>query len=280
MKIEELFDENVPEFSESSEDNSSVLTDEVRERIYSRIQYKLASEHDERTYDDSVSGVERYRRSVFRRVLGAAVSVAAAAVITVSSMYIYGNRHDAKNNKKKSVLNSLEYSDHAAIAKLLTEEFISASDYINGDVGTNGRGRCFYEYSSRNSEWQGENVNYYMIEDDRFESCLDIYDTLRAVVTEEYFDTLRDDGGTYITVSIDEAVGGIGNTTAPVLADYNGRLYTTEENAGDTSTEPSEPKLQDNEKYDFSACIDADRAYVFDFVWDGAQWKISNVRTA
>ena len=280
MKIEELFDDNIPEFSDSKEDDSSVFTDEVRERIYSRIQRKLISQQDERTYNDSVSGVERYKRSAFRRIIDVSVSVAAAAVIATSSVYICGKRNNIKNNKKKTVLNSLEYSDHTAIAKLLTENFISASDYINGEVATKGSGRCFSQYSSRNSEWRGEDAEYYLIDDERFESCGEIYDTFRAVVTDEYFDTLKDNGGTYLCIGIDEAVKGTDNTSAPVLVDYNGRLYTTEENTSETTEAPSEPKIQDNAKYDFSACVEADREYVFDFVWNGTQWKISNVRTA
>ena len=277
MKIEELFNDNIPEFSDSKEDNSSVFTDEVRERIYSRIQRKLVSQPDERTYNDSVSGVERYRRSVFRRIIDVSVSVAAAAVITVSSVYICGKRNDIN---RRTVLNSLDYSDHAAVAKLLTGDFISASYYINGEVATKGSGRFFSQYSSRNSEWRGEDTEYYLIDDERFESCTEIYDTFRAAVTDEYFDTLKDNGGTYLSMGIDEAVKGTDNTAAPVLTDYNGRLYTTEKNSGETAEAPSEPKIQDNAKYDFSACVEADREYVFDFVWNGTQWKISNVRTA
>lgn len=277
MKIEELFDDNIPEFSDSKEDDSYVFTDEVRERIYSRIQRKLISQQDERTYNDSVSGVERYKRSAFRRIIDVSVSVAAAAVITVSSIYICGKRNDVN---KINVLNSLEYSDHTAIAKLLTENFISASDYINGEVATKGSGRFFSQYSSRNSEWHGEDAEYYMIDDERFESCGEIYDTFRSVATNDYFDTLKDNGGTYLSMGIDEAVKGTDNTSAPVLVDYNGRLYTKEENSDETAEAPSEPKIQDNAKYDFSACVEADREYIFDFVWNGTQWKISNVRTA
>ena len=277
MKIEELFDDNIPEFSDSKEDGSSVFTDEIRERIYSRIQRKLISQQDERTYNDSVSGVERYKRSVFRKIIDVSISIAAAAVITVSSLYFYGNRNN-NNNKKKTVLSSLEYSDHAAIAKLLTENFISTSDYINGEVATKGSGRYFSQYSSRNSEWQGEDTEYYLIDDERFESCEEIYDSFRAVVTNEYFDTLKANGGIYLSMGIDEAVKGKDNTTAPVLVDYNGRLYTKEKNVYETAETPSEPKIQDNEKYDFSACIDADGEYVFDYAWNGTQWKISNVR--
>ncbi len=277
MKIEELFDDNIPEFSDSKEDNSYVFTDEVRERIYSRIQRKLISQQDERTYNDSVSGVERYKRSVFRRIINVSVSVAAAAVIATSSVYICGKRNDVN---KINVLNSLEYSDHTAIAKLLTENFISASDYINGEVTTKGSGRFFSQYSSRNSEWHGEDAEYYMIDDERFESCGEIYDTFRSVATNDYFDTLKDNGGTYLSMGIDEAVKGTDNTSAPVLVDYNGRLYTKEENSDETAEAPSEPKIQDNAEYDFSASVYVDREYIFDFVWNGTQWKISNVRTA
>ena len=277
MKIEELFNGDLTEPDRNNADKTSELPAELKERIFSRIQCKMLSQQDDRIYNDSVSGVERYRTSVFRRFLGVSASVAAAAVITISSLYIYGSRREVKNDKKNSVLNSLEYSDHAAIAKLLTEEFISASGYINGDVITADTSRHFYEYSSRNSEWQGEDVDYYMIDDKSFDSCSEIYDTICMTVTDEYFDTLKNSGGSYLSRSIDEAVESSGNTSAPVLVEYNGMLYTTEKNT-DASPAPSEPQIQNNEKYGFSACVSTDKEYVFDFVWNGKQWRINDVR--
>lgn len=278
MKIEELFKDSIPEIPENSADNANVFSDEIRERIYSRIRSKLDSEQNECSKTGSVSGVEKYKRPVLTRFLGISAAVAAAAVIAVGSLSVYEKRNTV-SNQKESVLNSLSYSDHAAVADMLTDEFIAASDYLNGEVITSGSGIHFYEYSSRAPEWRGEDVLYYKIDDVRFGSISEIYDTLRGSVSDEYFTVLKDNGGTFIGRSIDEAIDGEDNVTSPVLVEFGNSLYTTQENNAGSSEKRTVPQILEEDKYSFSACIDTDEEYVFGFVWDGKQWKIDNVST-
>ena len=279
MKFEELFNDNIPDLSEKIAENYSVLSDEKKERIYNRIQRKMTSKQNERTYNDSVSGVEKYRRSIIRKFIGISVSVAAAAVIVVSSVFLHMNR-DNMINKNNSVLNSLDPANRPAAAKILADEFLLVSDYLNGEISTNGGERNFFDYSYRDPEWQGEDVNYYMIDDNHFKSCSEIYSTLREAVTSEYFEILKKDGGQCFSKGIDEAVWGKDNIIAPVIVEYNGILYTSSENENNSTVTPSDPEVYDNEKYSFSASVSAEKEYVFDFEWDGMQWKIDDVRTA
>lgn len=275
MKIEELFKDDVSEMPENVPDTA--FSDEIRERIYSRIERKLASQQDGLSDNSSVSGVEKYRKPILTKFIGASVSVAAAAVVVMGSLSFYGSRHNTVNNINP-VLNSLDDSDRPAAARMLAEEFDSVSDYLNGGAASDSSVRYFYQYSSRSPEWQGEDVAYYLTDGDRFNSFAEIYDALRETVSDEYFDRLKGSESPYIGTSIDEAFNGNENSSAPVLIEYNGKLYTREGNTDNTAETLSEPQIFDSSSHDFSAYVDKDKEYVFDFVWDGTQWKIDDIR--
>ena len=98
MKIEELFKDDVSEMPENVPDTA--FSDEIRERIYSRIERKLASQQDGSSDNSSVSGVEKYRKPILTKFIGASVSVAAAAVVVMGSLSFYGSRHNTVNLKK------------------------------------------------------------------------------------------------------------------------------------------------------------------------------------
>ena len=64
MKIEELFKDDVSEMPENVPDTA--FSNEIRERIYSRIERKLASQQDGSSDNSSVSGVENYRKPILK----------------------------------------------------------------------------------------------------------------------------------------------------------------------------------------------------------------------
>lgn len=275
MKIEELFNESFPDIPDNCADHSEDFSDELKERIYSRIQFKLASQQEQVSHKSSVSGVEKYKRPILTRCLGASVSAAAAAVIILGSLSVYVSRN---NNKHESVLNSMAFSDRYAAAEILTDEFVSAADYLNGNVATNSFGRYFYDYSTHAPNWQGGDVCYYMIDNDRYNTCADVYDAIRDAVSDDYLNTLKDNGGLFIGKSIDEAVYGAENVSAPVLVEYNGMLFTNEENSGTIPETFTDLRISRNGMFDFSASVTDDKVYTFDFSWENGQWKINDVR--
>lgn len=98
MKIIDLIKDSFSELSEDNVNNDIVFSDELRERIYSRIKGKIASRQNAGEYNDSVSSIERYRKPVFRRVLNVSASVAAVGVIALSSLFIFKNSNDTIDN--------------------------------------------------------------------------------------------------------------------------------------------------------------------------------------
>jgi hypothetical protein len=98
MKIEDLIKDSFSELSKDNVNNDSVFSDELRERIYSRIKGKMASRQNISESDDSVSCAEKYRKPVLRRVLDISASIAAVAVISLSSLFIYRNSNDTIDN--------------------------------------------------------------------------------------------------------------------------------------------------------------------------------------
>ncbi|MBR6242960.1 MAG: hypothetical protein IKQ90_05660 [Ruminococcus sp.] len=275
MKIEEIFNDPENEMTDNIADNYSDLSDEVRERLYARIQQKLDVRSSGIRFTDHVSGVERYKRCIWKKALSVAASV--LAVVGIGTAVICLNRNNNINKEPDNVLNSLDYADHPAIAKVLSEEFLAASDYLTGNIQVADNVRYFYDYSSRNPEWHGGDVGYYLIIDTAFSDCNDLYSTLDSSVTSGYMDILKRDGGTYFNKSIDELLSGNGSDHAPAIVEYSGKMYTSAVNRDASDDKNSEPEITDNEKYDFSAVIDAGKSYVFDFSWDGEQWRISDI---
>ena len=63
MRIEELFKHDIHERPENVADNIPAFSDEMKERIYSRIQRKQSFQQYESSYNERISGAEKtYRR--------------------------------------------------------------------------------------------------------------------------------------------------------------------------------------------------------------------------
>ena len=75
VRIEELFKHDIHERPENGADNIPAFSDEMKERIYSRIQRKQAFQQYESSYNERISGAEKYSKPLFRKGLVIAASV-------------------------------------------------------------------------------------------------------------------------------------------------------------------------------------------------------------
>ena len=109
MKIDELFKDNLTELAENETNNDPVISNEIKERIYTRIQRKQLTQQDDCTsnvklpglkgrinwivrritnntgnYSEEVkvNGVEIYHRPIWNK-LGSAVGALAMVAVTV-----------------------------------------------------------------------------------------------------------------------------------------------------------------------------------------------------
>lgn len=128
MKIEDLIKESFSEPSENNGNNAPVFSDEIRERIYSRIREKVASRQNPNEYTDSVSSTEKYRKPILRRVLNVSASVAAVAVLALSSMLIFRNGNDTvDNNYPKEPFSTTSENNQATVTKTTSVETTAAA---------------------------------------------------------------------------------------------------------------------------------------------------------
>lgn len=80
--------------------------------------------------------------------------------------------------------------DYTAIAQQLFDDYLEVESVIKwGDVSYDENDSItFYTYNSNDAEWADNNVGertFYKVTDERFSSCQDIYEMLRAITTTE-----------------------------------------------------------------------------------------------
>lgn len=145
MRIEELFKDNISEKSEKNADNIPAFSDEMKERIYSRIQHKQAFQQCECSYDESISSVETNRKTIFGKGFDIADSVAEAVHKTVSCI----PKKTAKMfrraaNNTKVYLEEVQVDSVEIYHIPVWRKICSAALTLVIAVGTVAGGKCYY----------------------------------------------------------------------------------------------------------------------------------------
>ena len=131
MKIEDLFKDNLPDHSENNAENIPVFSDEMKERIYSRIQRKQSDQQNGNESSDSVSGVEGYKRPILRRVLEFSASAAAVVLIAVNGLSIKGknNINGNDNDFTSQIVTTSHNYLNSSVTTTVTDEIVTETAY-------------------------------------------------------------------------------------------------------------------------------------------------------
>ena len=249
------------------------LTDKESERIFSRINKKLGEDQKAEKYHEAVSGVERYHRPVWQRILGIAAGIAAVTGIAGSAVLL--NKSAPKPVIVNDTVCSTSPSDTLPAAKFLTDSFLEAASLINGQTAPEHSGKRVV-FLRDESETDSSGPVYSPVTDTSFVVPADITGLLEDIVTEEYMAELRDNGGDYFSDSIDLISGVVKENEYPSYIEFCGELYTIV-NDGEAPSYTEEPTLMNTGQTSFTVRRSDGAPLYFTIVWDGAQWRIDNI---
>ncbi|MBQ9899228.1 MAG: hypothetical protein IJM44_07235 [Ruminococcus sp.] len=259
MSKKDIFSDPESELAERFSAEYPALSRAEKQRIYSLIQQKQGRG----AYDSevTVSGVERRSGRAWQRAAGIAAAFALIAGIGGSTFFLHMNR--------------VRSSERLAAAEQLTDDFLTAANLLTAGAQDGAPTLCFYRYSSRNSGWDGGDVHYARVSDDRFTSCGELVTFIDGLVTNEYMYELRQNGGGYFSAGIRELLSG-SDDTAPVLISYCGELYSPQ------TSQPAEayisaPVIVRSGIHEMTVRRDTDEPLEFHMVWNGSEWQISEI---
>jgi len=270
MKFEDLFKVDDDEIAERISERYPVLTEDDKERLYERIKLNLGEPYDET--EISAKGTEHHKGNVWRKVLNIAASLALAGAVTGTTVLLMKNKPSQHSN---SVLNDFNEREKASV--MLTDHFLSASNLINGyaDIDTAEKKLVFFEYSTLNPEWKGENTVYSMLNNSEYTAGYALK-SLECLVTDEYFEVLKDNGGEFFGCDIDSIVGTEKGENPPTFREFAGDMYYIQQNA-DIPVFKNSPQITEENTSDFIVSRKTDKEYLFHIIWNGSEWLICDI---
>ena len=168
VRIEELFKHDIHERPENGADNIPAFSDEMKERIYSRIRRKQAFQQCDCSNNESISDTEKNRKPVYRKGLDIVASVAesarrAVACIPKENARIF--RHVTNNTEdyfEEVQENSAEIY-HIPMCRRICSAALTMVIAVGAVVG----GRCYY------SQLKGVRNTENIISSDILSSCVE-----------------------------------------------------------------------------------------------------------
>ncbi len=202
--------------------------------------------------------------------------------------------------------------DYTAIAQQLFDDYLEVERIIRwGDVSYDENDSItFYTYNSNDAEWADNNVGertFYKVTDERFSSCQDIYEMLRAITTTEcepeenfmnayWFDQINLSSSLGGDVSMFEVGENIDinheisdwrwpgySINRSVFVEYNGELYVNRRYK-ETPEFTSDVIINETSGNSFTATrnykspVNSVEEYcIFEFVLENGEWKINHM---
>lgn len=202
--------------------------------------------------------------------------------------------------------------DYTAIAQQLFDDYLEVERIIRwGDVSYDENDSItFYTYNSNDAEWSDNNVGertFYKVTDERFSSCQDIYEMLRAITTTEcepeenfmnadWFDQVNLSSSLGGDVSMFEVGENIDinheisdwrwpgySINRSVFVEYNGELYVNRRYS-ETPKFTSDVIINETSGNSFTATRNykspvnsVEEYYNFEFALENGEWKINHV---
>ncbi|MBR5164650.1 MAG: hypothetical protein IKW87_03725 [Ruminococcus sp.] len=259
MSKKDIFNDPESELAERFSKDYPVLSRSEKERIFSLIRQKQGRE----AYDGevTVTGVERRSGHAWQKFAGIAAVFALIVGIGGSTLVLH--------------MLSVNGAERLAAAEQLTDDFLAAANLLTADVSGNPGSVCFYQYSTRNADWEGGDVYYTKVDDERFQSCADVVTFMEGLVTNEYMYELRQNGGEYFSSGLSELLYG-SDETAPRLMTYCGQLYASRTGSSPVCYTTS-PMIIESSSGGMTVRRGADVSLVFHIVRDGSDWKITDI---
>lgn len=210
MNIRNAFDNSDETTIERITTEYPLLDADEKERLYAMSKEKYNSDiKNNKNNGTEVSGVERYRKPLWHKVL----SAVAAAVVVIGGVgggvLLLGKGGgvdpmtdiEATEPAEEEVTEATEVEetepeieqaeyDYTAIAQQLFDDYLEVERIIcwGGVSYDENDSITFYTYASDDAEWSekyGGERTFYKVTDERFSSCQDIYEMLRAITTTE-----------------------------------------------------------------------------------------------
>ncbi len=270
MRFEDLFKVDDDEITERISERYPVLTDTDKERLYERIKLKLGESYDET--EITAKGTERIKRNVWRKFMNIAASLMLAGAVTGTTVFLMRNMPSQYSD---SVLTDFNEREKASV--LLTDKFLSASNLINGyaDIDTTEKRLVFFEYSSLNPKWTKDDVVYSMLDNSEYTPD-NAVSAIESLVTDEYFEVLKDNGGEFFGCDIDVVTGTEKGENPPSFKEFIGDMYYIQRNS-DIPVFKNTPQITEENTSDFKVSRTTDKEYIFHIIWDGAKWLICDI---
>lgn len=160
---------------------------------------------------------------------------------------------------------------------MLTDKFLSASNLIYGyaDIDTAEKKLVFFEYSTLNPEWKGDNAVYSMLNNSEYTAGYAIK-SLESLVTDDYFEVLKDNGGEFFGCDIDIIAGTEKGENPPMFKEFSGDMYYIQRN-GDIPVFKNSPQITEENTSDFIVSRKTDKEYLFHIIWNGSEWLICDI---
>ncbi len=202
--------------------------------------------------------------------------------------------------------------DYTAIAQQLFDDYLEVESVIKwGDVSYDENDSItFYTYNSNDAEWADNNVGertFYKVTDERFSSCQDIYEMLRAITTAEcepeenfmnadWFDQVNLSSSLGGDVSMFEVGENIDinheisdwrwpgySINRSVFVEYNGELYVNRR-YNETPEFTSDVIINETSENSFTATrnykspVNSVEEYcILEFALENGEWKINHM---
>lgn len=208
MNIRNVFDNSDDKTIDRITTEYPILDADEKERLYAMSTKKYKSDVNEKKAIE-VSGVERYRKSAWQKMLSAVAALVVAAGAVGGGVLLLGKgggvdpmtniettepaeeevTEAAVVEETEPEIEQADY-DYTAIAQQLFDDYLEVDRIICwGDVSYDENDSItFYTYASDDAEWSanyGGERTFYRVTDERFSSCQDIYEMLRAITTTE-----------------------------------------------------------------------------------------------
>lgn len=210
MNIHNFFDNPDDALIDRITEEYPILDTDEKERLYAMSKNKYNSDiKNEKNNGTEVSGVERYHKPLWHKVL----SAVAAAVVVVGGVgggvLLLGKGGgvdpmtdiEATEPAEEEVTEAAEVEetepeieqadyDYTAIAQQLFDDYLEVERIICwGDVSYDENDSItFYTYASGDAEWSekyGGERTFYKVTDERFSSCQEIYEMMKTISSSE-----------------------------------------------------------------------------------------------
>lgn len=210
MNIRNAFDNSDETTIERITTEYPLLDADEKERLYAMSKEKYNSDiKNEKNNGTEVSGVERYRKPLWHKVL----SAVAAAVVVIGGVgggvLLLGKGGgvdpmtdiEATEPAEEEVTEATEVEetepeieqaeyDYTAIAQQLFDDYLEVERIIcwGGVSYDENDSITFYTYASDDAEWSanyGGERTFYKVTDERFSSCQEIYEMMKTISSSE-----------------------------------------------------------------------------------------------